>query len=729
MSVNSPTGEYGNSDDPETKEPVSKGINKPTQTDEPTVDELPPLVPDAPAFNPYLQRPPEQPPKGPTDELRASIEKTMQENLGQSPYAALGGDASWTDPSLRVDKDKTVYKVDPSSKNINVMDKDGNVSTITPDEQKQRIEEAKRGFGQGSPGWNFLLTGGGLALDLAFLGLPVGTTAAEFFKDRPMTPEQKDKFIEALRQKGYDERRIEQILKGEITAKDLDKNGNIIDPKTKEEDRATAEGKVIPDRTGKSAGDRDGAVSSTPTAAPVAPAAPVKTPEQIAAENASVSNEAEKKRFESLVKSYNPMANMEQFSAVNVGTAKNPTIAEAEKKMNDLIALGARSDAVGQQARADLSQLTQMTPQNRDAWLQYYRPQDYVATAAQGVAGQAATLNVAQAQQMQGTYQGDLSALRNYDSQIARSSERENAVQLGDLLMRRAQGLEPSVAELSYKQNLDALTAAQEAAVGSMRGQDRALGLRSLAGNVSQQGQKAVGDTAILRLQEQQAAEQAAAAQYNAIMIEDQKVASQEKIDELSRSINLVQGELANAQNTLEKDKFNADAINMSNRLEAQLRAQVDMLNAQQRTQASLENASMQTDVSLQNAMKALDANKWAGDSSQAALTSQINLERGDWTKGYDTRMRSLADAMDATKAVAGSLATMGSAQEGWKISEDQQAFTQSKWADDRKRIDAAASEVEKQKTTDMVINLIEKASKDPYVREKLEEWKKSLSS
>jgi hypothetical protein len=408
-------------------------------------------------------------------------------------------------------------------------------------------------------------------------------------------------------------------------------------------------------------------------------------------------NTAEKARFEALVKSYNPMANMEQFSAVNVGTAKNPTIAEAEKKMNDLIALGARSDAVGQQARTDLSQLTQMTPQNRDAWLQYYRPQDYVATAAQGVAGQAATPNVAQAQQMQGTYQGDLSALRDYDSQIARSSEREKSVQLGDLLMRRAQGLEPSVAELSYKQNLDALTAAQGAAAGTMRGQDRALALRSLAGNVAQQGQKAVGDTAILRLQEQQAAEQAAAAQTNAIMIEDQKVASSEKLNELSRSINLTQGELANAQNTLEKDRFNADAINLANRLEAQLRAQVDTLNAQMRTQASLENASTQTNVSLQNAMKALEANKWAGTAAQGSLENQLALERGDWTRGYTTQRDSLADIYGSTQGVAKDLATMGAAQEGWQISSDRLSAEKS-WEDAKnRRLDNAATAAEEQ--------------------------------
>jgi hypothetical protein len=615
------------------------------------------------------------------------------------PVGAIDGATSDTGA-----QDLSNVKFDPKTGNMYRVNTDGSVETRKDGKVISTIPKAEMDKGVDGAAKALLAPGtgaavlSGVASAVPLIGSILSKVVDKTVGGEPTQQQIDEVKAAALEAAGGDTYLAYRILSGDASKDDVDKY------KLENQGKATpaVQAPSIPTPPVQGGRDQPGSThAATPVVqaapVPVAPVAPVKTPEQIATEQAQATNAAEKARFEALVKSYNPMANMEQFSAVNVGTAKNPTIAEAEKKMNDLIALGARSDAVGQQARTDLSQLTQMTPENRDAWLQYYRPQDYVATAAQGVAGQAATPNVAQAQQMQGTYQGDLSALRNYDSQIARSSERENAVQLGDLLMRRAQGLEPSVAELSYKQNLDALSAAQGAAAGSMRGQDRALGLRSLAGNVSQQGQKAVGDTAILRLQEQQAAEQAAAAQYNAIMIEDQKVSSQEKINELSRSINLVQGELANAQNTLEKDKFNADAINTSNRLEAQLRSQVDMLNAQQRTQASLENASMQTNVSLQNAMKALEANKWAGTAAQSSLENQLALERGDWTRGYTTQRDSLADIYGSTQGVAKDLATIGAAQEGWQISSDRLSAEKS-WEDAKnQRLDNAATAAEEQ--------------------------------
>jgi hypothetical protein len=259
--------------------------------------------------------------------------------------------------------------------------------------------------------------------------------------------------------------------------------------------------------------------------------------------------------------------------------------------------------------------------------------------------------------------------------------------------MDRAKGLKPSIAEESYLANLDRLMASQQAAAGSVRGQDRALAMRGIAQQASQAGQQAVRETSILRMQEQQAAEKAAADQANMIMIEDQKLASQEKANELQRNVQILSAELQNQKNLLERDIFNADAMNKITMLDAQLRNQTEQLNAEiqnrvnlqnasERTKVSLQNAIMQTDTAQSNAQRALDANKWAGGQAQQAFTQQVALERDDWRSAADVQDKATQTQRITYGTLAQELGDLGTAKEGWNTAQGTLSLEQQKLAE-----------------------------------------------
>jgi hypothetical protein len=418
-----------------------------------------------------------------------------------------------------------------------------------------------------------------------------------------------------------------------------------------------------PEARGDKATPQEGQVAQTAAAAPpsagvgkfaAAPAAP--TAQQ-------ASDAAERARFEALVRSYNPQANMSQFTPASVSAAENPLIADAIRQANTLQASQAQSQAFADQERARLAGLTKYTPESRDVWKQYFNPADYKAQAAQAQAAQAGMTTVAPAVTATGSYQANLAQMQGYDPTIQRSDQRAQAVELQQMAMDRAKGLKPSVAEESYLGNLDRLMTSQAAAAGSVRGQDRALAMRNLAGTAVQQGQQAVRETAILRMQEQQAAEQAAAAQSNAIMIEDQKLASQEKVNELNRNIQILQADLENQKSLLTRDTFNAEAMNKANQLQAQLDSQTRQLNAQLQNQANLQNASMQTNVSLQNALQALEASKYAGTMAQTSLANQMEQERKDWQLGYSAGRQPIEDTQKISGSLMEGLASIGGGQ------------------------------------------------------------------
>jgi hypothetical protein len=425
---------------------------------------------------------------------------------------------------------------------------------------------------------------------------------------------------------------------------------------------------------------------------PSAPTGP--TPEEIAAAAKAAADKAkadaasaENKRFQDLISLY---GGMKGVNPLDISVLDNPKEIEAAKKVNDLIALSAKSGQIGQQARTDLNNLTKMDASNRDAWLQYYNPaaaqasgasaSGASATAAQGQATLAsmAPTEVGEVSQATGSYQTSLDPLTSYDPTIARSEERARSVGLADMMEARARGEVPSVAAEQYKAGLDRLLQSQQAAVASQRGPASSLALRGAQTQAGQLGQQAVRETAILRMQEQKEAEQLAANQANLIMIEDQKLSSQQKLNELNQRVQIVSADLQNTRNILDRDMFNAEAINKVNMLEAQLRTDVEKLNAEMQTNASLTNAEMQTRASIASAanstqasiasadnatrasiasaQNALTGQMWAGESAQRALGQQIGLERTDWSTGYGVQRDSLRDQQAAVAAAAASM-------------------------------------------------------------------------
>ena len=404
------------------------------------------------------------------------------------------------------------------------------------------------------------------------------------------------------------------------------------------------------------------------------PERPILTPEQKAAQEVKVAidqaqakstadRQAEQYRLETLARSYNPQAELTRYSSIDPSSAGNPVLAEAMRKYNDLLATTAESEANARRASEALSGATKLTAENRDAWKQYYNPADYKAQAVQAQAAQARASEVAPAVTLTGDYTADISRLSGYDPTIQRSAAREQSVEAMNMARDTAKGLRPSVAENQYLQDLDALIASQSAATAGVRGQDSALAQQAAARQAAAIGQKAVRETAGLRLQEQQAAEQAYAAQAQGLMIEDQKVASQEKTNELQQAMQITQANLENAKTALTKDSFNAEAINRVNQLNAQYQNQASQLNAQLQNTVNLSNMEQQNNVSLQNAMRALDAAKYAGSAAQAALQSQIGLERSDLLSQYGFGKDVTSARAETLGTVAAGLNTMAGTQ------------------------------------------------------------------
>jgi hypothetical protein len=419
----------------------------------------------------------------------------------------------------------------------------------------------------------------------------------------------------------------------------------------------------------------------------VTTAQPVLTPEQKAAQEvkaaidqaqakATADRQAEQYRLETLARGYNPQAELTRYSSIDPASAGNPVLAEAMRKYNDLLATTAESEANARRASEALSGATKLTAENRDAWKQYYNPADYKSQAVQAQAAQAQASEVAPAVTLTGDYTADISRLSGYDPTIQRSAARGQAVEAMNMARDTAMGLRPSVAENQYLQDLDAMIASQSAATAGVRGQDSALAQQATARQAAAIGQKAVRETAGLRLQEQQAAEQAYAAQAQGLMIEDQKVASQEKTNELQQAMQITQANLENAKTALTKDSFNAEAINRVNQLNAQYQNQASQLNAQLQNTVNLSNMEQQNNVSLQNAMRALDAAKYAGGAAQAALQSQIGLERSDLLSQYGFGKDVTSDRAETLGTVAAGL----NAMVGTQLQEQEMKNVMDRW-------------------------------------------------
>jgi len=566
---------------------------------------------------------------------------------------------------------------------ITLPGKDGKPVTKTKEELEKEIKDVLKGK---QDSWLPRVVGGALGglAGLAVTGSPVGaatgvsTGAAAANKLFGMTEAEK----EAAAKAEYD--KLLAKYDGDIVKAVAEMNGGAVKTSTYTPPPAPTGGTDQPERTGKSGGEVNGGASGGSVQA----TAPAQTPEQQAVAAAQQRATDEQKRFDSLVSLYG--ANRGMLNPLTMDTAASPKEADAVRKVNDLIALSGKSGVVGDKAKADLANLTKMTPENRDAWLQYYNPSagqasgasasGASATAAQGQATLAsmAPTEVGEVSQATGSYQTSLDPLTSYDPTIAQSEERARAVGMADLMEARARGEVPSVAAEQYKAGLDRLLQSQQAAVASQRGPASTLALRGAQTQAGQLGQQAVRETAILRMQEQKEAEQLAANQANLIMIEDQKLSSQQKLNELNQRVQIVSADLQNTRNLLDRDMFNAEAINKVNMLEAQLRTDVEKLNAEMQTNASLTNAEMQTRASIASAanstqasiasadnatrasiasaQNALTGQMWAGDSAQKALQTQIANERADWAAGYGVQRDVIGDQQQASQSAINAL-------------------------------------------------------------------------
>ena len=274
------------------------------------------------------------------------------------------------------------------------------------------------------------------------------------------------------------------------------------------------------------------------------------------------------------------------------------------------------TDTLTGQYQADLDPLkstdVKVGIDNEDAWKNYFK----------GVEGYKA--NVTEAEKsfvtptasLTGQYQADTSSMRDFDPIIATSEERARAVRAGQMMEDRATGKAPSVAELSYEQNLNKLMQSQQASSAAQRGSSNPLAMRSVAQQASQLGQQAVMDTAIAKAKEQQEAEAAMAAQANQVMIADPQKSAQQKQMELESKTNTLQAELQNAKSILEKDMFNIEAQNKVNQLQAQLDSNLLQFNAQQKNVTELQNVQSQ-----------LQATQYAGSQEQQEMLTRLQAD------------------------------------------------------------------------------------------------------
>ena len=427
-----------------------------------------------------------------------------------------------------------------------------------------------------------------------------------------------------------------------------------------------------------------------------------------AAPTSQVAQEIRRASQEELIKSYNPNANIQQFGMVDpkmLGEDSNAALEAGLEQLRQMEAKRAETQAIRDQSLKAADAWTKLTEGNRDAWKQYYDPSKYSATAQQA---QASTANfrefdpaslvdrttVNPAVLALGDYTVEGERLRDFDSTLQTSDQRAATTRALGMMEDRATGKAPSVAELSYLQNLDKLINTQQGAMASQRGASNPLAMRSIAQQSAQMGQQAIRETAALRAEEQRQAELNMAQQANTIVAEDQKRIATQKQMELENNIAYTNVLLQNAKNELDKDMFNADAQNKVSQLQASLDAQMKEFNAnamnvrnientrldnQMRienarnlTDVSKVNAQLGTDVSVQNAANALRGDTWAGDQAQTALMNQLAQERADTMARYGISRDALGTEMDILNQLANQELGLGSAQKGWDYQKQQ---------------------------------------------------------
>ena len=608
---------------------------------------------------------------------------------------------------------------------IKLKDSDGNISYKSPDGKTEKTQEDLRNdwmkgdyrttWEKIKDGVNSLFTPGNVAggVGMATLG-PVGGAIAKAAIDKLGGAAPTQEQVEAI--------------KGEIFDKDPDSaaalmgygestytppSGSTPTVRPTESNAPSATGQTHAGETGGSTlATLGSAVNSTVPQAATTPAPAVVSPADQAKIDLAAKDKAEQERYQGMLKSMGVSTPSAWVSPTPISSAGTNAAGQAVvQQANDISMLSQKAGQNETSQLAALKALPTLTADNRDAWKQYYDPAATQATAAQATAAQAQGVTVAPASQITGNYTADTTQMQGYDPTIATSDQRAQSVAMLDQLMKRASGQLPSVAEMSYKANLDKLIASQSAATGGLRGQDQALGIRNVQDQAILQGQQAVQQTAILRQQEQQAAEQAATAQANAITAEDNRVAIQSKVNELQRDQNVLSADLQNAKNTLDKDQFNADAINKVNQLQAQLTSTTQNLNAQLANATAMQNASDQTKVALQNAMNQLSQQQYAGSQAQSALLAQMTQGRSDLTTSANIQNQAATTQMEAGKDILTSMGALAGQQSTEGISTAN---------------NAALSDVRKAQATSLLVGASTDQQKMDMARQRADDLKKA---
>ena len=114
-------------------------------------------------------------------------------------------------------------------------------------------------------------------------------------------------------------------------------------------------------------------------------------------------------------------------------------------------------------------------------------------------------------------YLGDVEAANAQQNQA-----RQNQMGIAELIAARARGEGPSIAEMQLRQSTDRLQNQQAGLVASQRGMNPALQRRLIMGQAAQGQQAMNAQAALLRAQEQQAAQALAAQTYGAMRGQDQ---------------------------------------------------------------------------------------------------------------------------------------------------------------------------------------------------------------
>lgn len=192
-------------------------------------------------------------------------------------------------------------------------------------------------------------------------------------------------------------------------------------------------------------------------------------------------------------------------------------------------------------------------------------------------------------------------------------------------LQDQASGKGPSVAEAQFKMAADRGQAQQMSMAASQRGRSGGLAGRNAMMNTAAMNQDLAGQSAIARMQEQQAAQNQLGTQINYGMNSEANIASQNA--QLAQQMGMTN---LGAQN-----QFALSQAGMQN--DANL-ANMGAANQYSATQAGFDQQTNLANASAQNATSAQQANIWANENSanaasandmakyQAALTQQTNL-------------------------------------------------------------------------------------------------------